>query len=89
MTALSHAAEYAAVREAIQLLTTLDGNGKRRDIVSFAVEGMTVTYASDQLDWLQQRERELAGRISQKNLRKRTTPDFSSGEDNGFSVVVS
>lgn len=77
MTALSHAAEYAAVREAIQQLTTLDGSSKRRDVVSISVDGMTVTYAASQLSWLQERERELAKRLTVRNSRKRTTSDFT------------
>lgn len=81
MTALTHAAEYAAVREAIQQLTTLDSNGKRRDIVSFSLGDMQVTYASTQLTWLQDRERELAKRLTQKNSRKRVSPDFSGTSD--------
>jgi len=77
MTALSHAAEYAAVREAIQQLTTLDSDGNRRDIVSFNVGDIQVTYGGNQLSWLETREKELARRITQKNARKRVTPDFS------------
>ena len=77
MTAISTAAEYQAVREAIQQLTTLDANGARRDRVSFSVDGMSVTYAASQLPWLQDRERELANRICNVNRRKRTSPDFS------------
>ena len=81
MAALTHAQEYAAVREAIQLLTTLDTSGNRRDIVSFSVDGLTVTYAASQMSWLQDRERELAKRITQRNSRKRVTPDFSGSGD--------
>lgn len=78
MTALTTAAEYAAVREAIQTLTT---TGK--SMVSFSVDGLQVTYQASQLDWLEKRERELAHRITQRNSRKRVTPDFggSSGQD--------
>jgi len=77
MAAISTALEYAAVREAIQQLTTLDASGNRRDIVNFTLDGMTVTYAASQIDWLQQRERELAKRLTIRNVRKRVTPDFS------------
>ncbi len=81
MAALSHAAEYAAVREAIQLLTTLDANGQRRDFASFQVDGMSVSYAASQLPWLQSRELELARRLSIRNVRKRTQSDFSETTD--------
>ncbi len=79
MTALTTAAEYAAIREAIQQLTTLNTDGTRRDIVSFNVGDLQVTYSSGQLPWLQDRERELARRLTQKNSRKRVTPDFANG----------
>jgi predicted type IV restriction endonuclease len=77
MAALTTAQEYAAIREAIQLLTTLDSNGERRDRVSVAIEGMSISYAGNQLDYLQKREMELARRLSTRNSRKRVTPDFS------------
>jgi hypothetical protein len=77
MAALTTAQEYALVRGAIQALTTLDANGQRRDVVGFTVAGMSVSYSSTQLDFLQSRERELAKRIAVKNLRKRVTPDQS------------
>jgi hypothetical protein len=77
MATLTTAQEYALVREAIQALTTLDANGQRRDVVGFTVAGMSVSYSSTQLDFLQSRERELAKRIAVKNLRKRVTPDQS------------
>ena len=77
MAALTTSAEYQAVREAIQRLTTLDDDGNRRDRVAFTVDGMSVTYAASQLQWLQAREVELANRICNRNRRKRTSPDFS------------
>ena len=77
MAALSTAAEYAQVREAIQQLSTLDGDGNRRDMVSFTVDGQSYAYASNQMKWLQSREMELARRLSVRNVRKRTTPDFT------------
>ena len=77
MAALTTAQEYDAIREAIQKLTTLDGNGERRDRVSLSIEGMAVSYSSSQLDSLQKREAELARRLSTRNSRKRVTPDFS------------
>jgi len=79
MAALTTVQEYAAVRQAIQILTTLDGDGNRRDMASFAVDGMQVSYGANQLEWLQNRERELAKRITQRNSRKRVTPDFTGG----------
>lgn len=78
MAALTTQQEYDAVRQAIQQLTTLDSGGNRRDIVSFSIAGdLSVTYSAQQLPLLQDRERELAKRLSQKNIRKRTTSDFS------------
>ena len=72
MALLTIAAEYQAVREAIQTLTT---TGQSQ--VSFSVDGVSVTYAASQLQWLQDRENVLANRICTRNRRKRTTPDFS------------
>ncbi len=77
MAVLTVAQEYQSVREAIQLLTTLDSNGKRRDRVSFTTDGLSVTYAASQLPWLQEREVVLANRSNNSNRRKRTSPDFS------------
>lgn len=77
MAVLTTAQEYQAVREAIQQLSTLGTDGKRRDTVSFSVDGMSVSYAASQLQWLQAREVELANRICNANRRKRTSPDFS------------
>jgi len=78
MAALTTAQEYQAVREAIQQLTTLDAaTGKRRDRVSFAVDGVSVAYSSSQLQYLMQREEQLATRLCSRNKRKRTFPDFS------------
>jgi hypothetical protein len=77
MAALTTSQEYQAVREAIQKMTTLDDSGKRRDRVSFSIDGMSVSYAASQLPWLQAREVELANRMCNRNRRKRTSPDFS------------
>jgi hypothetical protein len=77
MAALTTAQEYQAVREAIQQLTTLGTDGKRRDRVSVSIDGVSVSYSGSQLDTLMHRERELASRLCQRNARKRTTPDFS------------
>jgi hypothetical protein len=77
MAAMTTAQEYQAIREAIQLLCAVGADGSRKDIVSFNVAGMSVSYSSNQLDFLQSRERELAKRLSVANQRKRTTPDFS------------
>jgi hypothetical protein len=72
MALLTVAQEYQAVREAIQTLTTTGEN-----IVNITVDGMTVQYAANQMEWLQDRENELANKICTRNRRKRTTPDFS------------
>jgi hypothetical protein len=71
MAALSTAAEYALVREAVQTLTATG-----QSAVSFTVDGMTVTYNASQLTQLQAREQELARRLTVRNTRKRTFPEF-------------
>lgn len=77
MAALTTSQEYQAIREAIQLLTTLDSSGNRRDSVSFSIGDITSSYSSSQLPELQKREIELANRLCNLNRRKRTSPDFS------------
>jgi len=77
MAALSTSAEYQLVREAIQLLTTRDASGGRRDIVSVSMGEHSFAYSASSLPDLQKREIELARRLSARNLRKRVTPDFS------------
>jgi len=72
MALLTTKQEYDAVREAIQTLTTTGSN-----VVSFSLGDMAVSYSNSQLPWLEQREIELARRLSQRNIRKRTSPDFS------------
>lgn len=72
MAALTTAAEYQLVREAIQELTA---TGKLT--VSFSVDGMSRTYNASQLPQLREREADLANRICNANRRKRTSPDFS------------
>lgn len=79
MTAISTALEYAAIREAIQKLSTLDADGKSRNIVSFTIGDVTFTYGANQLASLQAREETLARRLTIANARKRTTPDFTGG----------
>jgi len=71
MAALSTSAEYDAVREAIQTLTAT-GNA----LVSVSVDGQSYTYRASQLPDLQAREIELARRLSVRNTRKRTVPEF-------------
>ena len=78
MAALTHAQEYAAVREAIQQLTT---TGRAR--VSFSVDGLSVSYNASQLPWLQTREETLARRLTARNIRKRTISDFSDNRRGG------
>ena len=86
MALLTTAQEYAAVREAIQKLTTLDSSGNRRDIVSTSIGSLSVSYSSSQLPELQKREIELAKRLSVRQSRKRVTPDFS-GSGSGVSYA--
>jgi hypothetical protein len=70
--ALTTAQEYAAIREALQIFST----GK--STASVTIDGMTVSYQATQTDFLQAREKELAMRLSVRNVRKRTIPDFGS-----------
>ena len=72
MAALATAQEYAAVREAIQALTTTGKN-----VVSVSVDGIQMAYYQSQLPALEKREETLAARLTQRNVRKRTRPDFS------------
>ena len=72
MAAITTAAEYQLIREAIQALT-----GTTRQTVSFTVDNMTREYNRNELPQLQKREILLARRLSVRNHRKRTTPDFS------------
>jgi hypothetical protein len=74
--ALTTAQEYDAVRTAIQTLTTTG-----QSIVSFNVGDLQVTYNQTQLQWLEKREIELARRINQRNVRKRTVADFNGTAD--------
>jgi len=71
MAALTHAQEYAVVREAIQTLTATGAS-----TVSFTADGVSHTYNASQLTLLQARELELARRLSVRNTRKRTVPEF-------------
>jgi hypothetical protein len=71
MAALSTAAEYQVVREAIQTLTATG-----QAVVSVSLDGMSYTYSASQLPNLQEREIELARRLSVRNTRKRTIPEF-------------
>lgn len=71
MATLTTVQEYDAVRAAIQAFATGES------VYSFNLGDMAVTYHSTQAAWLQERERELAKRLSQRNIRKRTIPDFS------------
>lgn len=77
---LTVAEEYQAVRFAIQLLNTADPTtGIRRDRVSFQLGDMSVTYAQSQLGDLRVQLNELARQLSVRNIRKRTSCDFSGG----------
>lgn len=73
MAALTTAQEYAAIREAIQAFAT------GASVYSYSLGDLSVTYHASQFDLLQKREIELARRLSQRNIRKRTRPDFSGG----------
>lgn len=67
MALLTTAQELAQVREAIQGLQT--------GVDSFQVDG--ISFKATNLHQLLQRERELLRRVSIKQVRKRTRPDFS------------
>ncbi len=71
MAALTTAQEYAVVREAIQSLTATG-----QSAVSFSVDGISYSYNASQLSLLQSREAELARRLTVRNTRKRTSPEF-------------
>ena len=71
MAALSTAAEYEIVREAIQTFNT------GVSVYSYSLGDLSITYNATQKEWLQAREIELARRLSQRNIRKRTRPDFT------------
>lgn len=75
MATYTTAQEYDLVRTAIQTLSTTG-----QAVASFNIGNMQVTFAASQLQWLQAREKELAKRLTQKNTRKRVTPDFSGGD---------
>jgi len=72
MPALTIAQEYDAVRLAIQTLTTTGAS-----TASFTLGDLSVNYSISQLPWLEKREETLARRLNQRNIRKRTQPDFS------------
>jgi len=74
-------AEYALVVAAIQALTTLN-----QSTVSFSVDGMSVTYSQSQLNDLRARQKELAKFITIRNVRKRTSSDFSTGDSGSLPV---
>lgn len=73
MPALTTAQEYSAVREAIQVFT-----GTTQAVYSIQLGDISITYQSSQLRQLQERERELAKRLTVRNIRKRVTPDYSA-----------
>jgi hypothetical protein len=70
MPLLTTAQEYQAIREALQIFST----GK--STASVSIDGMQVTYQAGQAEFLHTREMELARRLSIRNVRKRTRPDF-------------
>ena len=73
MAALTTAEEYAAVRLAIQTLTTTGSLP-----ASFTLGDMAVNYTvAQQIAILEKREETLAARLTQRNVRKRTRPDFT------------
>jgi hypothetical protein len=71
MATLTLLQEYDAVRQALQAIEGGD------EVFNFTLGDMSVSYHADQKDFLQQREIELAKRLTQRNIRKRTFPDFT------------
>ena len=72
MAVLTTSAEYAAIREALQAFSA----GQVAHTVM--VGDMSITYTSGQQEWMVAREKELARRLTIRNVRKRTFPDFGS-----------
>lgn len=70
--ALTTAQEYQVIREAIQTLTATG-----QSVVSVSIDGIATSYAATQLAALQDREAELARRLTCRNTRKRTMPEYS------------
>ena len=68
---LSVKQELTVVRNAIQQIT----NGKAVAIVRIGT--MSLQYDASRLKWLTDREEILLQRLSIRNVRKRTRPDFS------------
>jgi len=76
---LSTQQEYDVIREAIQTLTATG-----QSTVSVSVDGMTVNYSASQLTMLDAREKELARRLTIRNSRKRTQPDFRGSASTSY-----
>jgi hypothetical protein len=72
MAALTTAQEYAAVREAIQTLTATGS-----PVATVVIDGVSVTYQASQLAALERREEVLVRRLTTRNVRKRTSSDFT------------
>lgn len=71
MATLTTQQEYDAIRAAIQAFAT------GASIYSFSLGNTSITYNSTQKEWLEKREEVLAGRLTARNVRKRTQPDFT------------
>lgn len=71
MAVLTTAQEYAVVREALQTFASGES------VYNYTLGDLSVSYYADQKDWLQKREIELARRLTQRNIRKRTCPDHT------------
>jgi hypothetical protein len=71
MATLTTQQEYDAIRAAIQAFAT------GASVYSFNLGDLSVTYNSTQKEWLEKREETLAGRLTARNVRKRTCPDFT------------
>ena len=71
MAALTTAQKYAAVREALDAFAT------GAAVHTYTLGDISVTYYANQSAYLAEREKELARQLTQRNIRKRTRPDFS------------
>jgi precorrin-3B methylase len=72
MAAITTQQEYDAIREALQLFS------QGQSVAQVTQGDLTVTYQQSQMEFLEKREHELARRLSVRNVRKRTFPDFDA-----------
>jgi hypothetical protein len=71
MASLTTAQELESIRAALQLFS------QGQSTASVTIGDISLTYQSTQAQFLVDREKELLRRLSVRNVRKRTLPDFS------------